>query len=262
MKQNLIPFTALELGTRDTARQNSQASEQVMTIDLSKIVVRENFNIRTELGNLDELKNSLLQNGQNQPALVDILANGTFALVDGHRRYYALLKAWNETGTEPKLKAIVNTKKVTEEDRIFQMFTSQDNKQLEAFEVAELINRLLNLGYKATAIATKLGKTESYVSMMLSYTRLPQQIKNEVVNKSMSIGTALHITKNSATTTDAINTVNLAKLQNENKTRITIKDTKVSKNELYALIVEEICTLYELENQNEPIFLILKKHLN
>lgn len=195
---NTLPFTELtkeDLGTREIARYNSKAAgEEVVKIELSKITIRENFNVRTEFGNLEELALSILENGQTIPGRVDVLADGTFVIVDGHRRFKACCLL-ADMGHEPLFKAIVNNTKTTEEQRILQMFTTQDNKQLSTNETAELLSRLINLGYDQAGVAKKIGKTAAYVSQMLSYAKESPIIKEEVRKGNIKVSTVIKLQK-------------------------------------------------------------------
>ena len=187
-------FTKDVLGDTATVRANSTRGEEVIKIALDKIVVRDGFNVRENYGDLQELAYSMIENGQVMPGHVDVLADGRFVLTDGHRRFKAL-KLLAEMGHEPLFKAIVNPKKMTEEQRILQVFTTQDNKPLEPNEIAELINRLINLGYKQTDIAKKIGRTGAYVSQMLSYVSESPLIKQEVKDGNISVAAVLDLQK-------------------------------------------------------------------
>lgn len=198
MQQNTLPFaeiTAAKIGTRDIARKNSTLGEQIIKIELSKIIIREGFNVRQDYGDLDSLAYSILENGQTVPGKVDVLADGTFLLTDGHRRYKALIILADMGHDNPMFKATINSTKITEEQRILQMFTTQDNKSLEPHEIAELIQRLINLGYNQKTVAQKIGKTPSYVSQMLSYATESPIIKEQVINGNMNVSTALKLQK-------------------------------------------------------------------
>lgn len=198
MTQNTLPFTEItseQIGTRNIARKNSILGDQIISIELSKIIIRENFNVRTDYGDLDSLALSIIGNGQTVPGKVDVLSDGTFLLTDGHRRFKALQLIAEMGDEKPLFKATINSRKITEEQRILQMFTTQDNKPLAGHEVAELIQRLINLGWKQNDIAKKIGKTPSYVSQMLSYASESPIIKEQVVNGTMNVSTALKLQK-------------------------------------------------------------------
>jgi len=194
------------LGNRDTIRQNSQRGFEVVKIELSKVVVREGFNKREDYGDIEGLAESILQNGQAVPCRVDVLADGTFCLTDGHRRHKAL-QLLAQRGHEPFMFAIVNNSKTTEEQRILQMFTTQDSKPLEPHEVAELFKELINLGYKAVDIARKVGKSSTYVGMMLDFANEAPAIKEEVRKGNLKVSTAIKLKKSIPDTSKRINAV-------------------------------------------------------
>lgn len=203
-------LTADQMGNRETVRQNTQRGEEVVKIELSKIVIREGFNVRQDYGDLNELAYSILENGQTVPGRVDVLNDGTFMLTDGHRRYKALNLLVDMGHDEPMFKAIVNNTKTTEEQRILQMFTTQDNKPLAPHEIAELIQRLINLGYNQTSVAKKIGKTPSYISQMLSYATESPVIKEHVNNGHLNVSTALKLQKEIPVQSERVAAVNRA----------------------------------------------------
>jgi ParB family chromosome partitioning protein len=189
-----MELTTEMLANTATIRENSTRGEDIVKIALDKIVVRDGFNVREDYGDIEGLAYSMIENGQLVPGRVDALADGTFCLTDGHRRFKAMQKL-ADLGHEPLFKAIINAKKTTEEQRILQMFATQDNKPLLPNEVAELINRLINLGYKQTDVAKKLGKTGAYVSQMLSYVTESPLIKDEVKGGNISVAAVLDLQK-------------------------------------------------------------------
>lgn len=169
-------LTIKDIGNRDVARANSKPAEQLISIPLNNITIRKSFNVRQEYGDLQGLADSIKENGQCMPGRVDVLKNGTFLLVDGHRRYEAM----KLIPDKPPFKAFINVRETTEEDRLIQMFTTQDNKQLTPNEAAELIQRLLTFGKNQSQIAQRLGRSPSYISQMISFARKPEEVKEKV----------------------------------------------------------------------------------
>ena len=227
-------LTADQLGTRDTVRHNTQRGEEVVKIELDKIIIREGFNCREDYGDIEGLAYSILGNGQSVPGRVDVLADGTFLLVDGHRRFKALCLL-ADMGEKPLFKAIVNNSKTTEEQRILQMFTTQDNKPLEPVEVAELISRLINLGHNQSDIAKKIGKTPAYVSQMLSFANESPIIKKEVKKGNIKVSTVLKLQKDIPSQQKRVEAVQQAVSKKEKpqkavtRSAVTGKDAKQEK---------------------------------
>lgn len=184
------------LGNRETIREHAKRSEEIFKISLDKIVIRESFNKRNadNYGDIESLAASLLENGQVVPGRVDVLENGTFILVDGHRRF-AAFQLLQKQGHEPLFKAIINDRKTTELERILQMFVTQDNKPLESFEVAELIKQIKNMGYNQTEIANMLGKSQSYVSLMMDFSTEDNVVKDAVTQGKLTVSEAVKLKK-------------------------------------------------------------------
>ncbi len=191
---NILELTPDILGNRETIRNNTQRGEEIVKIELGKIIIREGFNVRTDYGDLSELSASILENGQTQAGRVDVLQNGTFVLVDGHRRFKAM-QLLKEQGHDPLFRAVVNTSKTSEEQRILQMFTSQDNKPLRPHEVSDLIQKLINMGHNQKTVAKKIGKSNSYVTQMMEYASESQSIKNHVEQGNITVSAVVKLKK-------------------------------------------------------------------
>lgn len=250
------------LGNRQTVRDNSSRAEDIVRIELSKIIVRPGFNVRTDYGDIGGLALSILHNGQTDPGRVDVLENGTFMLVDGHRRFEAL-KVLAKQGHEGLFRAFVNNSKTTEEQRILQMFTSQDNKQLLAHECAELIKRLMNLGYTQAQVAEKIGKSASYVSQMLDFANESPDIKNEVAAGNISVNTVSKLRKNIPSQTERSAAVKeaVAKSGGKKVTAESIVDTKGQKAENIVAAIEKHVG-HDLFGDLRPgVVSTVKKHL-
>lgn len=239
MNTNTLPFaeiTADQIGTRDIARKNSTLGEQVIKIELSKISIRDGFNVRQDYGDLDSLALSILENGQTIPGKVDVLADGTFLLTDGHRRFKALQMLVEMGHDNPMFKATVNSTRISEEERIIQMFTTQDNKPLMPHEIAELIRRLVNLGYNQITVAKKIGKTPGYISQMMAYATESIVIKEHVTNGHLNVSTALKLQKEIPVQSERVAAVNKA----VNAKKETVKDSSDKDKKVAPVTVKEV----------------------
>jgi ParB/RepB/Spo0J family partition protein len=238
------------LANRETVRENSlRASEEIVKIALDKIKIRDSFNVRKEYGDIDSLAESIAGNGQTVAGHVDALADGSFVLTDGHRRF-AALKLLEDQGYEVFFKAIVNSAKTTEEQRILQMFTTQDNKQLSQAEVAELIQRLINLGHTQAGVAKKIGRTPAYISQMLSFASESQIIKQHVVNGDINVGSVLKLQKEIPNTNDRVDAISKAvekmKAGGAGKAVVTAKDVTGKKKDTRASSPKKDATYSEI----------------
>lgn len=252
-----IELTPSVMGNREIIRQNTQRGEEVVKIELSKIVIRDNFNVREDYGDVQSLAYSILENGQTVPGRVDVLNDGTFVLTDGHRRFKAL-QILAQMGNEPFFKAIVNNTKTTEEQRILQMFTSQDNKPLQPHEIAELINRLINIGYTQVAVAKKIGKTAGYVSQMLQFAHESPVIKEHVKNGNINVSTVLKLQKDIPVQSERVEAVKKAVTSKKNGQTVTIADVKGKsvkelKEEKFTEVANQIIGLFGLERDKDAL---------
>ena len=212
--QQVIPFKELnasDLGNREIARANSKAGEQISQIKLSSVVVMDEYNAReeSEYGDIEGLSASIEDTGQAVPGIVAILKDGKFLVIEGHRRIKALNLIWQRTGIEPYFKAIVRSK-ISVEERILLMFTTQDNEKLKPHAIARLINRLINLGYSQTEVAKKIGKTAAYVSQMLAYNSESVIIKKQVEAGNISVSAVLKLQKDVPNVTEREELINKA----------------------------------------------------
>jgi ParB family chromosome partitioning protein len=252
-------ITQADLGTVQTVRENSTRAEEVVKIPLNKIIVREGFNVRQNFGDIEGLALSIIENGQAVPGRVDVLADGTFLLVDGHRRFLALQQL-ADMGDEPFFKATVNPKKTSEEQRIIQLFTTQDNKPLEPVEVAELIKRLANIGYNQSEIAKKIGKSHTYVQNMLAFANESKVVKDAVKDGAISLSTVTKLQKDIPVASERTEAVKKAVEKKVDSKQV--KASEVTGKDKKADIADEIIAALELDAMyRDAIINIIKKHL-
>ena len=259
-----------DLANKDIIRENSKRGEEVVKIKISKVKVREGFNVRTDYGDIESLAKSILENGQIVPARVDAMADGTFMLTDGHRRFSALEYILAQGNEEPYLKAIVNTSRTTEEERILQMFVTQDNKPLTPMEVCELIKRLINLGYDQTSVDKKIGKSITYVSNMLSVANERQEVKQLISDGKVSVNTVITAKRDIPQESERVEKIKKAVEQAEShnpsgKVKVTAEKITNKKANKLDLIVEEIMQIfpeeYNIPSDAQRIKEIIQKHI-
>lgn len=264
-------ITKNDLANKDIIRENSKRGEEVVKIQISKVKVREGFNVRTDYGDIESLAKSILENGQVVPARVDAMADGTFLLTDGHRRFRALQYIVEMGNDEPLLKAIVNASRTTEEERILQMFVTQDNKPLTQLEVCELIKRLINLGHDQTSVAKKIGKSIAYVSTMLSVANERQEIKQLLSEGKLSVNTVLAAKREIPVESERVEKIKKAVAQAESsettsgRIKISAEEITNKKAQKVDVVVAEIMALCEYYRYDtaiqEQIKEILQKHI-
>lgn len=162
----------------------------VYRIDPRKIVADETFNIRKDYGQIEELKLSIIENGVLVP-LRGRKKGDNYHLTDGFRRNRAIQELLNEGYDIGRVPLIAEAQNYSDEQRMFDMFITQDNKKLNSLEEGELFLRLKNYGYNASEIAKKIGRTPAHVSNMLMLVQSPKRIQNRIKNGEISATTAL-----------------------------------------------------------------------
>ena len=145
---------------------------------------------------LEELANSIKENGLIQPISVNKIGNNNYEVVAGHRRLAASRLLKSKT-----IKAIVlseMTKKDSEYDLKMASLSLVENlqrKDLNVIETAISISNLLNLGiYKSQVdLAKSIGKQRIYVTKCLSILKLHSSIVSDLSqNKSIKDLDALY----------------------------------------------------------------------
>lgn len=176
---------------------------EIFKIPIEHIILNE-ANIRTDYGDLEELMLSLVESGQEVAARVKrIRGTENFKLVDGHRRFKAILLGIERGYNFQYLNAQVFTGSA-EQEVLTMLTTGTGQKALDPYEIAEGINRLMNFGYAVDVIARKIGKSVSYVNSMKDFLSAPQEVKNMVKENQISTGTVVKIVRKNKETPEKI----------------------------------------------------------
>ena len=163
---------------------NSVKRSDLLQIDPRQIQIEENFNTRVDYGDLDELMNSIIENGVKIP-LRGYKEGDLFILTDGHRRLKATMMAI-EAGNEIARVPFLSEKKKTLEERIFDIILSNDGKNLTPLELGETYRRLMNFGLSAYEIAKRIGKSINHVTSMTEVASSSTEIKENIKEGNIS----------------------------------------------------------------------------
>lgn len=134
---------------------------------------------------LDSLARSIEEVGLLQPIMVRPLGNGRYELLAGARR----LRAMQALG-----RAGVPAVPVTNESAaVLSLVENMQRQGLDALELAEALQRLVERGWGREALARLVGRSTSWIGDMLGLNRLPDWIKAEypqarrVVSRSLLV---------------------------------------------------------------------------
>ena len=215
---------------------NATKRTDIYQIDPRNIVVVEGFNARKNF-DLDELKEQIRKVGVLNPITVIPFKDKEtgaekYRLVDGERRYRAVMALLAEGEDIKRIKAMYLPKGTKEEDLLIQQLLKNTGKQFSEIEMAKLFNRFKEQwGYTQTEIADKFCKKASFVSRCMALLDLPAEIIEMMERGEISADTARQIASRhkddvDAQVEDAEKAVNTAKAKG--KKTATTKDIPVN----------------------------------
>lgn len=187
---------------------NATKRTDIYQIDPRNIVVVEGFNARKNF-DLDELKEQIRKVGVLNPITVIPFKDketGTekYRLVDGERRYRAVMALLAEGEDIKRIKAMYLPKGTKEEDLLIQQLLKNTGKQFSEIEMAKLFNRFKEQwGYTQTEIADKFCKKTSFVSRCMALLELPAEIIEMMERGEISADTARQIASQNKDDEDA-----------------------------------------------------------
>ena len=187
---------------------NATKRTDIYQIDPRNIVVVEGFNARKNF-DLDELKEQIRKVGVLNPITVIPFKDketGTekYRLVDGERRYRAVMALLAEGEDIKRIKAMYLPKGTKEEDLLIQQLLKNTGKQFSEIEMAKLFNRFKEQwGYTQSEIADKFCKKTSFVSRCMSLLDFPADIIAMMERGEISADTARQIVNQNKDDEDA-----------------------------------------------------------
>ncbi|MBI2428593.1 MAG: ParB/RepB/Spo0J family partition protein [Ignavibacteriales bacterium] len=167
---------------KDAGQTSATIEIELSRVSPNPFQPRLDFDQRT----LDELKQSIKQNGIIQPITVRRLVNGTFELISGERR----MRASQELG----LKTIpAYVMKVDGDAEMLELglIENLQREDLNPIEVALSFKRLIDeCQLTQDEVAEKVGKERSTVTNFLRLLKLPEKIQKAVRDNKISMGHA------------------------------------------------------------------------
>jgi ParB family chromosome partitioning protein len=135
------------------------------------------------------LSNSIREHGLLQPILIRPLSHG-FEIVAGHRRFQAC-RSLRWRFIPCKIREM-SDKQAYE----IQLTENMQRKSMDPLEEAEAFRRyVIDFGWGGvTELARKIGKSEEYVSHRLQLLKLPNEIKERVINSKLNVSQAIELT--------------------------------------------------------------------
>ena len=169
---------------------HNASKEDVVEIKLNELRTnpyqpRRNFDPEK----LQELADSIKEFGVLEPIIVTKSIKG-YEIVAGERRFKACKLAGLET-----IPAII--KDFSDEEMMqIAVLENIQREDLTAIEEAEAYAGLIKtLGISQEELAKRIGKSRSYITNMIGLLKLPQSVKNDVLNGNISMGHARVLSK-------------------------------------------------------------------
>jgi len=148
------------------------SGKQVLKLNLDEVKSKPD-QVRKSFTGIQELADSLLQEGQIQPIIVSPRGDdGLYEIQKGERRWRACRDAGLQT-----VEAIVNEGDLSDLDATAgELIENIQRDDLTPLEIAAALQRFVDGGWKQKDIAKRIGKTVPFVSSHLSLLKLPDTV--------------------------------------------------------------------------------------
>jgi ParB/RepB/Spo0J family partition protein len=151
------------------------------------------LNLRRELRDIEELADSVRENGLLEPVLLVPAAEAAedgseqYALIAGHRRHAACVKAKHDP-----VESIIRRDLDSEGAQVIAMLTENGPRDdLTAIEEAHGYQLALSLnGLTPAKLATRLGKPRAAIASRVALTKLPEPVQERVHNHQITLADA------------------------------------------------------------------------
>lgn len=171
------------------------------TVDPRLIVVEPGFNhrdynLQTNLDHVAEIKESIRQNGVQNPLWVRLDA-GKIVLVAGECRLRAVMELLEE-GVD--IKSVPAIQKTGSPEKILLMsLTENTGKAPSQWEVGAGFQRLIDFGWSPAQIAKEMGQKESWVKHALELASADKETKDLLDQAAVTPSAAIYAIRHSGT---------------------------------------------------------------
>lgn len=202
-QQLSLPYEVItkdKLANRDYLRKNFSRGKETYLIPVSSLVIRDGFNKRIVYEGLEELAESIKENGIKEPLVVDVLADGRCVIDRGHRRYKAIQLLLSKGEKIDTVECFINGRDVTEQQRMEDIFNSNMfSSKLNPVEQANTVFALKkNFGKISNEeIAKRIGVSRQQVDNLLILAGADDLTKQEIIKGNLNISDAIKSIRNS-----------------------------------------------------------------
>lgn len=188
-----------QISWRELERSSDSIKKaEVLKIPLNMIQVKPGFNPRDSSkpetrGKVLAIKESY-KAGRYVPPIECSLENGIVYVVDGHGRLEAAMMANDELLASGGLgieSLVVVPFRGNDADRLVLTVTANEGEKLIPIEAAEVVSRLINMGWDRPKIASTFTYSSGWVDKLLQMAAMPELIKQMVRHGKVSTDVAV-----------------------------------------------------------------------
>lgn len=140
---------------------------------------------------IDELAQSLKEQGQLQPIVVNEDGKGKYVIEQGERRYRAA-----KVAGFTHLYAVIVKSHDDVNRKINQLTENVQRDNMKLHELSKSVGEIIESGMSLKELARRLGKKESYISALYSVTILPEPLEKLVAEQHIQDPVSLRRLKN------------------------------------------------------------------
>ncbi len=186
------PTEKVKVETTTSTATTTVLKDNYLMVSPSLIIADENINPRLEYGDIEELMNSILENGIRNP-LKGYKVGDKIVLKDGHRRMRAVNLAIEKGNKIERVPVILELGALNDEERTLEFLIYNDGKPLTMLEQSEVIKRLLNFGWKTIDVVKKTGKARGYIENLIMLTKTSMKVQNFIKDGKISAHAVIQI---------------------------------------------------------------------
>ena len=170
---------------------NKTTKTDIYKIDPRNIVVEDGFNSREDFGDIDTLAKQIEENGVLNPISVvpfkDEDGNEKYRLIDGERRYRAVMSLLDRGVSVDRIPALFQPKSADQKALLVQQNIRNEGKGFNEMELAIAYKKLLDEGMTKEEIAEKIaGGKHSKVNYCLGHLNRDERIQKLIADGKVS----------------------------------------------------------------------------
>ena len=170
---------------------NKTTKTDIYKIDPRNIVVEDGFNSREDFGDIDTLAKQIEENGVLNPISVvpfkDENGNEKYRLIDGERRYRAVMSLLDRGVSVDRIPALFQPKSADQKALLVQQIIRNEGKGFNEMELAIAYKKLLDEGMTKEEIVEKIaGGKHSKVNYCLGHLNRDERIQKLIADGKVS----------------------------------------------------------------------------